>query len=139
MHDHIDEIKPFKGMPEVLDALHKQGHHLLVMSSNSEQNVRAFLRVNNLESYFDGVYGGAGILSKAGALRKVIKSNRLEADHCYYVGDEMRDVITASKVHVEAIAVTWGYQARDALAKYRPFALVDTPSQLLDLFSDNKE
>ncbi|MET1033259.1 MAG: HAD hydrolase-like protein, partial [Candidatus Saccharimonadales bacterium] len=64
MHDRISEVHPFVGVPETLHQLQEVGYHMLVMSSNSEQNVRTFLRANNLELYFDGVYGGASIFSK---------------------------------------------------------------------------
>ncbi len=135
MHERIHEVRPFPGMPKALNELHASGYHLLVMSSNSEQNVRAFLRANNLESYFDGVYGNVAVFSKAAALRKVMRNNRIEAQHCYYIGDEVRDVVAASKARVEPIAVSWGYQDREALAKYHPSALVSDPKELLNLFN----
>jgi phosphoglycolate phosphatase len=136
MHERIHEIKPFKGMPEVLEKLHAHpDYHLLVMSSNSEQNVRTFLRANNLERYFDNVEGNVGVFNKASALRKTLRHNRLEPKACYYVGDEVRDVIAASKAGVEPVAVSWGYQARNALETYHPFAIVDKPSELLAVFT----
>jgi phosphoglycolate phosphatase len=134
MHERIGEVQPFPGMPETLQALHAAGHHLLVISSNSEMNVRSFLRANKLESYFDGVYGGVAVFNKSSALRRVIKRNRLDTDSCYYIGDEVRDVIAASKVGVEPVAVAWGYQAPEALTKYHPFALAKKPAELLDIF-----
>jgi phosphoglycolate phosphatase len=138
MHERIHEVQPFPGIPKALEALHGAGHHLLVISSNSEQNVRSFLRANNLEAYFDGVYGSVAVFNKASALRKVIKRNRLVVEDCFYIGDEVRDVIAASKVGVEPVAVAWGYQAPEALAEYHPFALVQKPAELLDIFGANK-
>jgi phosphoglycolate phosphatase-like HAD superfamily hydrolase len=136
MHERIHEVHAFKGMPEVLEKLHEHpDYHLLLMSSNSEQNVRIFLRENNLERFFDNVEGNVGVFNKAASLKKTLRRNHLDAKNCYYVGDEVRDVVAASKAGVEPIAVSWGYQARDALAKYHPFALVDKPSQLLAVFT----
>jgi phosphoglycolate phosphatase-like HAD superfamily hydrolase len=136
MHERIHEVHPFKGMPEVLEKLHDhKDYHLLLMSSNSEQNVRTFLRENDLERFFDSVVGNVGVFNKAAALKKTIRHNRLDAKNCFYVGDEVRDVVGASKAGVEPIAVSWGYQARDALAKYHPFALVDKPHDLLAVFT----
>jgi phosphoglycolate phosphatase len=138
MHERIGEVHPFRGMPEVLHALHTAGHHLLVMSSNSERNVRIFLRTNNLESYFDGVYGGAAVFNKASALRKVMRRNRLAAVDCYYVGDEVRDIVAAAKVGIEPVAVAWGYQTAEALKQYHPFALAKVPADLLCIFPAGK-
>lgn len=138
MHERIHEVHPFPGIPEVLQELHEAGYHMLVISSNSEQNVRTFLRANDLESYFDGVYGGASVISKAGALKRVMRRNRIDAANCYYVGDEVRDIVAATKAGIEPIAVTWGYQAPEALAEYHPYALINDPAELLAVSTSDK-
>lgn len=43
MHSRITEVEPFADMPETIAALHARGHVLQVVSSNSVENVRAFL------------------------------------------------------------------------------------------------
>lgn len=138
MHERIHEVHPFPGIPEALSELHANGNHLLVMSSNSEQNVRTFLRANNLESYFDGVYGGAAVFNKASALKRILKRNRINVEGCFYVGDEVRDVVAASKAGLEPVAVAWGYQAPEALTKYHPYALVKDPKELVAVFKPGK-
>jgi phosphoglycolate phosphatase len=138
MHERLGEVHPFPGITETLKGLHEDGNHLLVMSSNSEQNVRAFLRTTKLERYFDGVYGGASVLNKGSALKKVIKKNKIDKSSCYYVGDEVRDIVAASKAGAEPVAVAWGYQAPEALKHYHPAALVKDPAELLAVFRSNK-
>lgn len=138
MHERMAEVHPFPGMPEILHALHTGGYHLLVMSSNSERNVRTFLRANNLESYFDGVYGGVALFNKAAALRKVIRRNRLVTADCFYIGDEVRDIVAATKVQVEPVAVSWGYQTAAALEKYHPYAVAKTPADFMRIFPVGK-
>lgn len=138
MHERIGEVHPFPGVPDAVRSLHAAGYHMLVMSSNSEQNVRTFLRANELESYFDGVYGGVALFNKASALRKVIKRNQLALDDCFYIGDEVRDVIAATKVAVEPVAVAWGYRTATALEKYHPYALAKKPTDLLTIFKADK-
>lgn len=138
MHERLHEVQPFPGTEETLKGLQQDGNHLLVMSSNSEQNVRSFLRTHKLEHYFDGVYGGASVLNKGSALKKVIKKNKIDKKTCYYVGDEVRDIVAASKAGVEPVAVAWGYQAPEALYRYHPLALVKSPAELLAVFRSNK-
>lgn len=138
MLERIHEVHPFPGMPEVLKELHDNGYHLLVTSSNSEKNVRTFLRANELESYFDGVYGNASVFNKAIALKRVLRRNKLDPSDCFYIGDEVRDVVAAAKVKVEPVAVSWGYQASEALAKYHPYALINDPTELLRIFPSDR-
>lgn len=133
MHERIHEVAPFPGITETLQALHEAGYNMLIMSSNSEQNVRAFLRGNGLELYFSGVYGGVGLFGKAAALRKIIRRNGLKAAECFYIGDEERDIIAAARAGVRPVAVTWGYQAAEALAARRPYAMIKMPPELIEL------
>ena len=135
MLERIQEVYPFVGIPEVLQTLHERGYHMLVISSNSEKNVRAFLRAHKLESFFDGVYGSASVFNKTGSLRRVLRRNRLEPADCLYIGDEVRDVVAATRAHIEPVAVAWGYQAPEALAKYHPYALLQEPKELLKLLA----
>jgi phosphoglycolate phosphatase len=138
MHDRMPEVHPFPGIVDVISSLHAAGNQLLIMSSNSEQNVRSFLAANGMEPYFEQVYGGVGIFSKASALKKILRHSRLQPNDCYYVGDEVRDVIAATKVGVHAVAVSWGYQASEALIAHQPFAVVDFPRELLRLFATER-
>jgi phosphoglycolate phosphatase len=139
MLERINEVDPFDGIPEVLKTLHDNGYHLLVMSSNSEKNVRVFLRTHRLEAYFDGVYGNASVFNKAASLRKVVRRNKLDVADCFYIGDEVRDVASATRVGMDMVAVSWGYQAPEALAKHHPYALIKTPSELVQMFNVEKE
>lgn len=134
MQERIGEVHPFPGTKEVLSSLNKEGYHMLVISSNSERNVRNFLRTHGLEQYFDGVYGGVGVFDKASALRRVIKRNKLALEDCYYIGDEVRDAVAAQKIGVHAVSVSWGYQARETLEEHQPFAIADKLTDLPAIF-----
>jgi len=138
MLERMDEVHPFAGVPEVLKELYDAGYHLLVTSSNSEKNVRIFLRANKLEAYFDGVYGNASI-NKASSLRKVMRRNKLDVADCFYIGDEVRDIVAATKVKMDVVAVAWGYQAPESLMKNNPYALVHKPEELAHIFNAEKE
>lgn len=131
MQKRINEIVLYKGLDDTISKLHADGFRLLVVSSNSVHNVRAFLRNNNLEHYFTHVYGGVGLFDKASALRKVVARNRTQVAECIYVGDETRDVEACQSIGLKVIAVEWGFADPKFLAKHNPLALVKTPAELL--------
>jgi phosphoglycolate phosphatase len=133
MSSRLDEVRPFTGIDSVLAALHADGHRLLMISSNSRPNVEGFLRTHQLDQYFDEVYGGIGLLRKAGALAKVIRQNRSDPSECFYIGDEVRDILAAKKARVRSVAVAWGYNDYDILAAEQPFAVAKAPQDLLKL------
>ena len=134
MHDRLSEVGTFANMSEVLAELHRRGYDLYVMSSNSEMNVRVFLRNNNLEQLFTAVYGNASVINKAGAIKNVLRQHSIPASDAYYIGDEIRDMTAAHHVGVPAVGVTWGFQAPEALERTHPFAVAKKPADLLQIF-----
>jgi phosphoglycolate phosphatase len=137
MRARISEVVMYEGLDKTLAALHKDGCRLLVVSSNSTHNVRAFLRSNQLEHYFTHVYGGVGLFDKAAALRAVVNRNRTHLKDCIYVGDETRDLEACESIGLRCIAVEWGFADPRYLARHKPLALVKTPAALLRAIRQN--
>ncbi len=128
----IDHYKPFAGMPEVIRKLHSEGHELYIISSNSMPNMRDFLMLYKLDSYFGDLRGGAVLFGKRPALRRLIRKHRLELRNSIYVGDEVRDVEGAKAVNMRVVAVTWGFAKRADLQAAEPTKTVDNPEELLN-------
>lgn len=132
MGERMEEVRPFNGIPEALAALHEQGYTLYIMSSNSKQNVEAFLDANGLSRYVTKVYGNIGLLNKAGAIRKVIRQNGLNIEDCVYVGDEVRDIDGAERAGIPIVSVAWGYNDATLLQSRQPNALIYQPEELIE-------
>lgn len=131
----IGTIKTYDGMLEVLGRLHKDGMHMMIVSSNSTKNINRFLANNKMDVYFDHVYGGTGLFDKAGAIRKIVEKNNLDITKCRYIGDEVRDIEASRKAGIHVVSVTWGYNNRQALEAAKPEVLIDRPQDLLRLFA----
>lgn len=134
MHARIGELVPFPGIPEALTSLKTSGFDLYVMSSNSPEGVRAFLRNHDLDGIFDDVYGNVGLFSKATAIHKLLKQKQIEKSDCFYIGDELRDVIAAAQVGVRCVTVAWGYQAASVLHARKSYAFAEVPADLPVIF-----
>lgn len=130
---YIDRVEIFKDMPQVISELHKRGHKIYLMSSNSRENVQAYLKLHKIDQYFDNVYGNAGLFSKARAMRKIIDKNHTQKSHCFSIGDETRDIEAAKKAGITSIAVTWGFNNTEILKEHQPDHLVSKPQELLKL------
>jgi len=135
MHQRMQEVRVFPGLHEALTELHQNGWQLMVVSSNSQQNVAAYLKAHDLLELFDQIHGNVGLFSKTQSLRKVIRQNKLDRDVCFYVGDEIRDVQAAAKAHVRCISVGWGYNDPSTLRTEKPFALAEKPADLVEIFT----
>lgn len=131
MRRQMNTIIVFKGMEEVLQQLHQAGVPMYIMSSNSPGNIRRLMRDKGLDHYFTRIYGNVGLFGKAKRLRQIIQRNQHDAAQTFYVGDEGRDVDAAKRVGVKSVAVTWGFNSAELLARHHPHVLVRTPRELL--------
>jgi phosphoglycolate phosphatase len=132
IHAHIEGIHPVSGISGVLRDLRSRCGHLGIVTSNSEENVAWFLKRYDLEFFDFGAYSSA-IFGKLSKLRSLIHKHHLQKEHVLYVGDTIGDVESCRKAGIRVAAVTWGYNAKEALEAMNPDFLVTRPEELLDI------
>lgn len=133
MSFEIKNLKLFPGIREVLIELESMGHKLVIISSNSKSNILAFLDHNNLENIFYYIYSGTTVFGKDKVINKFIRQENINIEDVIYVGDETRDIESAKKSKVLAIAVSWGFNTKEALAKENPDFLIEQPQELISV------
>ncbi len=133
MSPEIKTLSLFAGMREVLIELDNIGHKLVIISSNSKSNILAFLEHNNLENIFYYIYSGTTVFGKDKVINKFTRQENIDIADVVYVGDETRDIEAAKKSNVVAIAVSWGFNTKEALAKQNPDFLIDQPQELINV------
>ncbi len=131
LKNKIHEFKPIPGIREALIELQAEGYRLGIITSNSQENVTEFLKMNHLDSLFEFIYSGVTIFGKTTIINNVLKQKQLKPQDVIYVGDETRDVEASKKANIKVIAVTWGFNSHEALGKQKPNFLIDQPSELL--------
>jgi phosphoglycolate phosphatase-like HAD superfamily hydrolase len=129
----IPHLQLFAGMKPVLRSLKQQGNHLGIVTSNSRENVVAFLTAQALPDIFDFVESGLTLFGKDKVLQRVVKQQRLNPADMIYVGDETRDIEAARKMGIQIISVTWGFNSEQALAAENPDFLIHQPEELLQV------
>ena len=133
LNKEIEGLKPIIGIKEALTELKDQGNNLLIITSNSKDNVIAFLEKNNLEYLFSSVYSGATLFGKSKIINKILKQEDINIEQVIYVGDETRDIESARKSKIKAIAVTWGFNSKQVLAEQNPDFLIHQPHELINV------
>lgn len=129
----MPQLQPVDGLIPVLKALHKNGHILGIVTSNSEENVKTWLQLQDLTHLFKFIAAESKFFSKNKILKKVLKKNKIKATEAWYVGDETRDIEAGKDVGVRTIAITWGYNSESILKSYAPDALVHSPEEILEI------
>jgi len=132
MTDHISEIKPCAGMLDLIRDLHQRGYRLGILTSNSETNVSAFLKQNEIE-FFKFIKSSSKLLGKSSVIRHILKEYKLQPKDILFVGDEIRDIEAAQETGIHMAAVTWGYNSPNVIKASGPDYLFDAPQQIVDL------
>lgn len=133
LRKEIETVETFPELKAVLIELRNQVDTLGILSSNSQDNIVAFLSANNLHNLFDFVYTEAPLFSKSRIINKILKQTNVKPEESIYVGDETRDIEAAKRSHIKAIAVSWGFNSKEILAQQSPDFLIHKPSELIDI------
>jgi phosphoglycolate phosphatase len=139
LKDKIPELKPIDGIKEALTELKNKTHRLGIITSNSQENVSEFLKINQMEDLFDFVYSGVTIFGKTTIINNVLRQRQLKLQEVIYVGDETRDVEASKKANIKVVAVTWGFNSYDILSRQKPDFLINHPRELLDVIEKRRD
>jgi phosphoglycolate phosphatase len=136
LKNKIPELKAINGIQEALTELKQQGNRLGIITSNSQDNVTEFLKINNLDSLFEFIYSGVTIFGKTTIINNVLRQKQLKPQEVIYVGDETRDIEASKKANIKVVAVTWGFNSPEVLAKQNPNFLINHPRELLEVIKE---
>jgi len=108
---------------------------IAIITTNSSQNVNAFLIEHGLSGCIHAVYGVDSPGSKAQKIS--IARNRLLAEtkqeSVFMVGDSLSDIRAAKETATTSIAVTWGHQSLEHLLGGDPDYIVNFPCELIEI------
>ena len=130
------DLPLFTGILELLTALNRE-HKLALITANVSSAARAFLARHGIDQHFFEIVGVETKGSKADKIRKCIADGGYSLEQVYYVGDTGTDVQQGKAAGVKTVAVTWGFQGRDRLAKENPDYLIDSMDELSEIFLEN--
>lgn len=130
LNREIARLKPIPGIKDALLELRHQGHHLGIVTSNSRQNVIAFLEAQEMRELFNFVDSGLTLFGKGRIIQKILRQKHIDPAIAIYVGDETRDVEAARKIGIKVIAVCWGFNSCEVLTAQKPDFLIHKPAEL---------
>ncbi len=132
LRGRIQSIQPLPDVADMLRELVARGFRLGIVTSNSEENVGIFARNHGLE-VFEFVRSSSRLMGKGREIKQAMRAHGFGIGDALYVGDETRDIEACRGIGMRCAAVTWGYNSRRALEEQGPYAMVESPAQLLTL------
>ena len=110
-------------------------HRMAIVTTNSSQNVNAFLAKHNLDGFIREVYGVDSPGSKAqkisAARERLLAGTGKES--VFMVGNSLSDIYAAKEASAISIAVTWGHQSLEYLLRGNPDYVVTSPQNLVEV------
>lgn len=128
---NLHQIEIYGWVAQLLGELKGEGLYLAVVTSNTEENVRAILA--DSAALIDVYETGSSLFGKSAKFKRVLKQLKLSSAQAISVGDEVRDVDAARRVGIDSIAVGWGLSHPDALTAAKAGALAKTHHELSSL------
>jgi phosphoglycolate phosphatase len=134
----VDRIQPVSGIENVLRSLSQKGYNLGIITSNNADTVTDFVKSHTID-LFSFIHSELNLFGKHKALRHLMEDKQIKTYEMVYIGDEVRDIEACQKVGVPIISVTWGFNGKRILKKYKPDYLVDKPEEIISLITEIKK
>lgn len=128
----LNDVHLYNGMKEVLLEIDKRGYKIFIISSNSQENILEFLKMNGIHCVSD-VLCSNRIFGKDKVIKKFLKDTSITPSEVLYIGDEQRDIAACKKAGVPIIWVGWGYDSIEVVQQEEPDYKVATPQEILNI------
>ena len=133
LKSRIHNLPLIEGMADILPKLRSQSQHFGILTSNSTENVKLFLKHHGMDELFTFISSTSKLTGKAKHLRSIRRTFSIETENIIYIGDEIRDVKAAKKAGVPVAAVGWGFNSPESLVGENPNFIFHQPSELQTL------
>jgi len=124
----------FPGLAQVIRELSTR-HILGIVTTDSSQNVNAFLKEHALADCFRAIYGVDQPGTKAEKISHARDQFTAAGETVFMIGDAASDIHAAREASAKSIGVGWGHQSVEMLIRAKADYIVNSPRELLDLFT----
>lgn len=130
----------FDGVSELLTALQEEGIVWGIVTNKITQLTNQLVPQVGLAHAACVICGDTTAYPKPhpAPLIEAAKRIGIQAEHCWYVGDDLRDIQAGQAAGMTTIAAGWGYCGGALPATWNADALVDSPRQLLQLIDSQQ-
>ena len=130
----------YEGMVETVKALHACGYRLGVLSNKQDTYTKRLVAQLFPDGEFSVVMGQTDLPTKPAPTvpHLIARTLGVEPSECAMIGDSDVDIITAKNAGMVGIGCSWGYRGADMLRACGAHAVIDQPTDLLDLLPDLK-
>lgn len=130
---HINDVKIFSGIDEVLIMLYEKGIKLGLCTGKDRERTLQILECLGIIKYFSCIVCSDDVENPkpdTESLDKCTKELKISKNNACMVGDSVNDILCAKNAGVKCIGVTWGEGTYEDLLCVEPNYLVGSMSEL---------
>ena len=128
------ENEIYADVPDIIAKLADSGYRMGICTSKRADYAKRIVDMFGLSKHFSFVDGGDVGIEKRQQIESMV-ANGLTANSAIMIGDRAVDVIAGKSNDVASAGVLWGFGERTELEEAAPDHLLESPVELLDLFS----
>ena len=136
MQHNLDTTRPYDGVMQLLDELHRRGKRVAVVSNKFYAATQELCRHFFGEELVSVAIGEREDIRKKPAPDPVIEALRqlgASADGAVYIGDSDVDIATAHNSDMPCISVLWGFRSKEFLLEHGATTFVEHPMDILNV------
>lgn len=136
MQHNLDTTRPYDGVMQLLDELHRRGKRVAVVSNKFYAATKELCRHFFGEELVPVAIGEREDIRKKPAPDTVIEALRqlgASADSAVYIGDSDVDIATAHNSGMPCISVLWGFRSKEFLIEHGATTFVEHPMDILNV------
>ena len=132
MKEYHKSMDPYEeDLKETLKILKSKLSYMGIISSNSKKNINTFLKNEKIDT-MDFIISSP-LFSKEIKINKLKKKLKLKDEDILYVGDEVRDIVSAKKANIDIASVTYGYNTKEYFSSENPTYFIDDLKELFNI------
>ncbi|WP_088104243.1 pyrophosphatase PpaX [Halalkalibacter urbisdiaboli] len=138
-HNHANHdllVKEYEGVYETIEALHKQGFKLAIVTTKIRKTAIMGLELTNLAQFFDVIVGFDDVEKvkpDPEPLEKALQALGSSKETAMMVGDTPHDILAGKNTGLPTAVVGWSIKGRDVIQSYNPDYILDSMSDLLEI------
>jgi len=130
----LKKVLPYPHVREMLEYFKDKTK--IILSNKKDLFINKILGYLKLKRYFKEICGGDTLpvlKPDPRAIIQLMKKYGIDRDRVILVGDMSVDILTGKNAGILTCAVTYGFESKEKLRKFKPDLLIDDPMELKKL------
>lgn len=130
------QVKPYEGIPELIDGLKEKGIKIAVLSNKPHVETVNVIETLFGEGCFDSIQGqkeNVAIKPSPEGVFQILKVLELTVQEILYLGDTATDMKTGKSAGAFTVGALWGFRDRAELEEGGADVIIEHPLQVLKL------